>query len=56
MGNLDPIMNLVSMCSDTLESLTVNCFIMLGMFSSASVIGRCLTAARGRRNAEGAFP
>jgi len=55
-GTIDPIMDLVSACSDTLESLTVNCFVMLGMYPSASVISQCLTAARGRRISEGAFP
>ena len=54
-GDIDPIMDLVSKCSDTLESLTVGCFIMLGMFPSASVIDQYLTAARGCRNAKGAF-
>jgi len=37
-GDTDPIMDLVSSCSDTLESLTVNCFIMMGTSPSASAI------------------
>ena len=55
-GNIDPILDLVSMCSDTLESLTVSCFIMLGMFPPTSVTGQYLTVARGCRNLKGAFP
>ena len=55
-GTIDPIMDLVSACSNTLESLTVNCFMMLGMFPSAYIIGQYLIAVRGRRIVEGAFP
>ena len=42
--------DLVSSCSDTLESLDICCF-PVGAFPSASLIDQCLTAARGRRHA-----
>ena len=55
-GDIDLIMDLVSKCSGTLESLSVSYLIMLGMYPPASVIGQYLTPACERRNAKGAFP
>jgi len=55
-GETQPTVDLVSKCSDTLESLTINCFLMMGMFPSAAVIGQYLTAPCGRRNVGDAFP
>jgi len=55
-GETDSTVDLVSECSDTLESLTIICYVMIGTFPSASVIDQRLTAARGRRNAEDALP
>jgi len=55
-GDARATVDLVSKCSDTLESLIVNCFFMLGMFPSAAVIGQYLTAPCRRRNVGDAFP
>jgi len=55
-GNTEPITDLVSKCSGTLESLSINCFLGLGTFASVSVIGQYLTVARGYRNFYDTFP
>jgi len=46
------IRDLVSSCSDTLESLSISCFLE-GGFHSVSVIGWYLTVARKRRQVDG---
>ena len=52
----DPIMDLVSSCYDTLESLNINGYLLLGTFSSVSVICQHLIAALGRRHTYDTFP
>ena len=47
--------DLVSRCSDTLESLNIRCF-LTGAFCSAFLFGQCLTATRGRSHAQGTLP
>ena len=39
----DPIMDLISSCSDTLESLSITCFFLVGASPPVSMIGRTLS-------------
>jgi hypothetical protein len=49
-----PTMDLVSRCSDTLESLSIS-YYALGVFPSTSVIGQYLTATRRHRQIWNSF-
>lgn len=52
---IDPVMELISGCSDTLESFSVTCFFLGGTFPPVSMIGQYLIAARGYRNVSDSF-
>ena len=52
----DSVMDLISRCSNTLESLKITCFFLMGTFPSVPAIGQYLTATCGYRNVSDTLP